>query len=180
MAARAHHGVRIRRATTQDAGFILEMLAEAASWQRPAGAPPPAVEDVLTGSSAHYGEGWPRRGDAGAVAELDGRAVGACWIRFLTADDPGWGYVADDVPEVSIAVREHARRRGIGTGLLATTVDLARQAGIRGLSLSVSHGNAARRIYERAGFVAVGEDGVSATLLLTLAGNGGTEQGRAP
>jgi len=171
---------RIRRATPKDAGFILEMLAEAASWHRPAGTPPPAVEEVLTGPSAHYGEGWPRRGDDGAVAELDGGAVGACWLRFLTADDPGWGYVADDVPEVSIAVREHARRRGFGTSLLATTVDLAQQTGIRALSLSVSHGNAARRIYERCGFLVIGADDVSATMLLTLADDAGNEQGRVP
>lgn len=167
--------VTVRRAGPDDAAFLLEMLAEAASWDRPPGSPPPAIEVVLAGPSAPYAAGWPRPGDAGVIAKLDGRMVGACWFRRLTADDPGWGYVADDVPEVSIAVREDARGRGIGTRLLESAVDLARDHRVRALSLSVSDGNDARRIYERAGFVAVDRDDESTTMLLTLVGQAGRE-----
>jgi GNAT superfamily N-acetyltransferase len=173
--------VTIRHAGPHDAAFLLEMLAEAASWDRPPGSPPRALEDVLAGPSAHYADGWPRAGDAGAIAEIDGRMVGACWFRYLTADDPGWGYVADDVPEISIAVREDARGRGIGTCLLDETIALARDRGLRALSLSVSDGNHARRIYDRAGFVPVDRDDEATTMLLTLVDPDGHEQpGGAP
>jgi hypothetical protein len=31
--------------------------------------------------------------------------VGGAWLRTFTADDPGAGFVADDIPEVAIAIR---------------------------------------------------------------------------
>jgi ribosomal protein S18 acetylase RimI-like enzyme len=138
------------------------MLALAASWREAgANAPSPALV-------AKYVTGFGRAGDAGVVAIRAGAAVGAAWYRRLPAGDRGFGYVSDDIPELSVAVRPEARRRGIGAGLLGRLLDQARAAGLSGVSLSVEPANPARLLYERLGFVKVGEVDGSATLLKTL------------
>ena len=42
------------------------------------------------------------------------------WLRRFTAAEPGYGYVADDVPELSIAVYPEFRRQRVGTLLLGS------------------------------------------------------------
>jgi ribosomal protein S18 acetylase RimI-like enzyme len=99
-----------------------------------------------------YLDGWGRLGDAGVVAVADGQRLGAAWYRLFRVEDPGWGFVATDVPELSIGVAAEARGRGIGSALLDALVTLAREQGYRAVSLSVDRQNPARRLYERKGF----------------------------
>jgi GNAT superfamily N-acetyltransferase len=106
-----------------------------------------------------YLNGWGRPGDAGVVAvSEEGQRLGAAWYRLFPVDEPGWGFVAADVPELSIGVVGAARGRGVGGALLAALLELAREQGHRTLSLSVHRQNPARRLYERVGF---GEAGIS-------------------
>jgi GNAT superfamily N-acetyltransferase len=100
----------------------------------------------------HYLEGWGRTGDAAVVAVVDGQRLGAAWYRLFPAEDPGWGFVATDVPELSIGVAAEARGRGVGGALLDALLTLARERGYRAVSLSVDRRNPARRLYERKGF----------------------------
>lgn len=103
--------------------------------------------------SRKYLEGWGRPGDAGVIAVDDGgRPLGAAWRRIFPPDDPGYGFVAPDVPELSIGVHADARGQGIGRALLDSLLALAREQGARALSLSVDRQNPARYLYERAGF----------------------------
>ena len=111
--------------------------------------------------------GWGRPGDAGVIGE-DDRPVGAAWLRLFPSDDPGYGFVAADVPELSIAVASESRGRGVGGRLLDALVDVARDEGHRAVSLSVEPDNPARRLYQRAGFVRVADDGGAWTMLLEL------------
>jgi GNAT superfamily N-acetyltransferase len=99
-----------------------------------------------------YLDGWGRPGDAAVVAVLDGQRLGAAWYRLFPAEDPGWGFVATDVPELSIGVTTEARGMGIGSALLDALLTLARERGFRAVSLSVDRRNPARRVYERKGF----------------------------
>jgi GNAT superfamily N-acetyltransferase len=100
-----------------------------------------------------YLDGWGRPGDAAVVAvAADGRRLGAAWYRLFPAEDPGWGFVATDVPELSIGVVAEARSGGVGSALLDTLLTLAREQGHRAVSLSVDRRNPARRLYERMGF----------------------------
>src|SRR5688500_12942461 len=94
----------VRGATAQDTDFLWEMLLVAADWSPDRERR--TVADVMTDPSlSRYIEGWPRAGDVGVVAE-DERRVGAAWWRLFSADDPGYGFVQSDVPEVSIGVLE--------------------------------------------------------------------------
>jgi ribosomal protein S18 acetylase RimI-like enzyme len=104
-----------------------------------------------------YLDGWGRPGDEGVVAfDADGRRLGAAWSRLFPAEDAGYGFVAPDVPELSIGVAAHARGRGVGRALLDALLATAREQGYRAVSLSVDRQNPARRLYERAGFHDVG------------------------
>jgi len=89
------------------------------------------------------------------VALADDRPAGAAWHRVLPGSDPGYGFVAADIPELTIAVDAASRGRGVGTQLLEALVAHAGDAGYRALSLSVHPHNPARRLYERLGFVQV-------------------------
>jgi ribosomal protein S18 acetylase RimI-like enzyme len=137
-----------------DLGVIREMLFYAARWR-----PSEEAEDrgaVLDDDKvARYVEGWGRPGDLGVIAEWDGRAVGAAWVRLFTSNRPGYGFVDRETPELSIAVVPEQRGAGIGSALLTALVRAIGEAGYRAVSLSVESDNPARRLYERFGFQTV-------------------------
>jgi len=161
--------LRLRPTAAADRAFLYEMLHEANHWSLPPQASrPPLAETLAEGLVSRYVDGWGRPGDDGIVAEAGGVPVGACWLRLFTAACHGWGFVAPDVPELSIAVAPAWRGRGIGTRLLAAAVEQARAAGSLAVSLSVMPENTARLLYERAGFRHVATDDGSWTMLLDL------------
>src|SRR3954466_11191748 len=138
--------LRCRPAGTEDFSFLATMLGEAAVW-RP-DKPTPTAEQVMADPRyAMYLTGWPRQGDYGLVAEQDG-PVGAAWYRTYTAATHGHGFVAEDVPELSIAVTASRRHEGIGRQLLIGLSEAGVAQGYRALSLSVAENNPARRLYE--------------------------------
>ena len=156
----------VRPATTADLDFLSAMLYEAATWRH---RPRPPAETVLADPEiARYLCGWDRHGDSALIAEEDDYPVGAAWYRLFPEDDPGYGFVATDVPELSIGVAADARGRGIGTLLLDALIADARDGGFSALSLSVEPDNPAVRLYERAGFSRVLSNGGSWTMLLAL------------
>ena len=145
--------VECRRAGDADFAFLATMLGEAAVW-RPS-KPTPTGDQVLADPRyAMYLAGWPRRGDYGLVAEQDG-PVGAAWYRTYTEAIHGYGFVAEDIPELSIAVIASRRREGIGRRLLMELIRASVAEGHPALSLSVNHENPARGLYESVGFVEV-------------------------
>ena len=96
---------------------------------------------------------------------MNGGPVGAAWFRLFEPDRHGYGFVAPDVPELSLAVAPEHRRRGLGRDLLEHALRRAEEAGHRQVSLSVEPDNPALRLYERLGFERVGKSGGSWTLI---------------
>jgi GNAT superfamily N-acetyltransferase len=157
--------VQIRKATTADHDFLEAMLYEAATWR----GGDDDTDVVRDASIARYIAGWGRAGDTGVLAEDDrGDPIGAAWFRFFAADEPGFGFVAPDVPELTVAVRRDARGHGVGTALVEALVVSARAARHRALSLSVEEDNPAVRLYQRLGFVPVGRVGNALTMQLDI------------
>ncbi len=162
------HRVRLRPADARDRPVLEEALCHAAD---PAGPARLSVADVYADPAlARYVDGWPRAGDRGIVAEAPpGVPVGAAWVRTGSLQDPGYGFVAPGVPELSMAVAPAYRGTGWGASLLDALLVELRAGGVPSLSLSVREDNAvARGLYEARGFVAVGRSGASATMLLVL------------
>jgi GNAT superfamily N-acetyltransferase len=158
---------QLRAAAAEDVDFLTEMLVEACNWTgtRRIGQAQVTADPEL----ARYVIGWPRAHDFGVVAIGDGSApIGAAWARVFDADDPGYGFVAPDVPEISMAVVRSRRDQGIGRRLLANLCEQARVRGWRRLSLSVEHGNPAGELYRDAGFIISARHRGSDTMLLDL------------
>lgn len=160
--------IEIRDARPDDEPFLWEMLGHAAAWRDDD--PLPIDELRAAPDLAHYVAGWAQAGDLGVVALDDGEPVGAAWLRTLGADDPGYGFVAADVPELAMGVDPRARDAGVGSALLDTLLDRAWAVGLPGVSLSVEEENErARWLYETRGFAGVGRVDASDTLALSFA-----------
>lgn len=160
-------GYTIRPAAAGDAGFLAEMLTEAVNWS--AQWRPKSRDRILSApDTAHYVAGWPRDTDLGVLAEADGQPVGAAWLRFLPATDPGYGFVAADVPELTIGVAAGWRGQGVGRALLRAIADLARDRGIARISLSVERENYAQRLYLSEGYRVVESGAQSDTMIKDL------------
>ena len=160
----------IRRATSEDGTFMADMLVEAVNWS-PEWKKKKSRNRVLsTPETAHYIAGWPRDTDLGVIAEANGERIAAAWLRFLPAADPGYGFVASDVPELAIGVAVHWRGRGAGRALLRAIAGQARSAGIRQISLSVERKNFAQKLYASEGYQIVdSSDAGSDTMVKHLA-----------
>lgn len=170
--------VHIRPAGPSDKPFLLAMLVEAADWS---GRGSPTAADVQDDPAlAHYIDGWPRPSDFGVIATNDaGDLTGAAWARQFDANDPAYGFVDNDIPEIGMGVVAAFRGQGVGTRLLAALIHEARDRNCRALSLSVEDANrAARALYERAGFKRLGRNGKSDTMTLDITGTVGQELSR--
>ena len=152
--------VRYRVARNDDEPFLWTALYHAIHVPAGEAAPPPEI--VRRPESARYVRGWSPRAEPGVIAEAadDGRPVGAAWVRLLSGAGAGHGHVADDVPELAIAVLPGWRGRGVGTAMLQRLLR-AVEPRYPGVSLSVSRTNPARRLYERHGFREVGSKDTS-------------------
>src|SRR5258708_1582214 len=146
------------------------MLYEAVNWRDDGADERPSLEAVLSvPENARYIAEWGRPGDV-AMYALDRRdePVGAAWMRLFTAAAPGYGYVADDVPELAIAVYPEFRGQRVGTLLLGSVIARAERDRARGISLSVNRDNRVKHLYARYGFEVMGEPGDALTMLLDL------------
>ena len=154
-----------RAATPADEPFLRAMLWLAYNWRDES-----AAEDHWPDPDGprRYVEGFGRPGDGGVIAETKREPAGAAWYRLLQASDAGYGYVADDVPEVTIGVAPEHRGQGVAAQLLERLKATAAADGFRALSLSVEPDNHALKLYERAGFEPAGGSGGSMTLMATL------------
>jgi GNAT superfamily N-acetyltransferase len=158
----------LRDATAQDETFIELMLLAAANWlpHRQLSLDQMRSEPDLL----HYVAGWPRPNDMGVVAvDRSKSPIGAVWLRHFSPDDPGYGYVSGDVPELSIGVLDEWRGRGVGRALMRAQIQQAQSRGLQKLSLSVERANPAVGLYLSEGWQVVGSGQDSDTLILKLA-----------
>ncbi|MFL5796843.1 MAG: GNAT family N-acetyltransferase [Actinomycetota bacterium] len=164
--------MKIRALRKDDAPFLREMSSFAARWRL--GQESGDGEEVLEDDHvARYVEAWGRPGDLGMVAEIDGRPVGAAWVRPLPPDRPGYGFIDERTPELSVAVVPDERGRGVGSGLVQAVLEAAQRAGYGAVSLSVERDNPALRLYERLGSEKVTRSGGSWTMRFDLEPQGG-------
>src|SRR5438876_9983183 len=103
---------------------------------------------------ARYVNNFGRPGDAGLIAWENG-PIGAAWYRLFTAREPGFGFVDEQTPEVTIAVVPSRRGKGAGKELLEALLQQARADGYRAVSLSAAAEQTP--YYERFGFETVRE-----------------------
>ncbi|MVU76458.1 GNAT family N-acetyltransferase [Nocardia sp. ET3-3] len=142
----------VRSAEIADEKFLWAMLYEAAYARAQGIDSPDDLRDIP--GLGHFVEGWGAANDLGVIGGFDGVPLGAAWLRSLTSEDPGYGYVDDDTPELAIGVAPEGRGTGLGTALMSALLDAAREK-YDAVSLSVRLENPARKLYQRLGFVDV-------------------------
>ena len=98
------------------------------------------------------------------VAEVDGRIVGAVWVRVMN----DYGHIDDKTPSLAISLYKDYRNRGIGTELLQRMLDLLREKGYSQVSLSVQKANYALGMYRNAGFEEIADRGEEVQMVCRL------------
>lgn len=105
----------------------------------------------------HYISEFGRINDHCFVASKEDQPVGAIWSRVFSKEDPGYGFVDEDTPELAMSVLPAYRNKGIGRTLLTHMLHLLYRLGYKQVSLSVQKDNFACRLYESFGFQAIHE-----------------------
>ena len=146
----------IRQAGPQDVRFLRDMLKHAYHWR---------LNEDPDLPVARYVNNWGRPGDAGLVAWEAG-PVGAAWYRLFPAGAPGFGFVDEQTPELTIAVVPSRRGGGLGGQLMEALLEHARQEGHTAISLSAEQGMT--KLYERFGFRGVEEKDGTVTMKAEL------------
>jgi GNAT superfamily N-acetyltransferase len=139
----------IRKGSPADVPFMRSMLAHAYGWRVNAF----DADIPLT----RYVDNWGRPGDVVLIAHETGNRVGAAWFRLFREGEPGYGFVDEQTPELSISVVPSRRRHGVGQELLDALLEKARAEGHTQVSLSVEKDSPAVAFYERNGFAPAGE-----------------------
>jgi ribosomal protein S18 acetylase RimI-like enzyme len=164
---------RTRSATElrHDLADLPEAVPLPAGWSLAAGG---WDDDLAAALDAAYGPGHPDQGwtadDTAAVRDMFERAdpvppLDPASARLVGPDGRSAGHVlcAGPVPwtdyecawVLNIGVGPHAQGLGLGRALLTHALRGARDAGLPTLALSVTDGNPARHLYDRAGFAVV-------------------------
>lgn len=99
----------------------------------------------------HFGE---IKDDLGLVAEVDGKIVGAVWVRIMN----DYGHIDDETPSLAISLYKEYRGFGIGTAMMKEILALLKSHGYSQVSLSVQKANYAAKMYLKIGFEIVREN----------------------
>jgi len=146
----------LRPADQQDTRFLRDMLRHAYHWRM--GDPDLPV--------FRYVKNWGRPGDAGVIASSGPNAYGAAWYRLFPADTPGFAFVDEQTPEVTIAVVPSHRGKGTGGELLEALLERARADGFSQISLSAEPGQTG--FYEKHGFQELERKDGTVTMVASL------------
>jgi GNAT superfamily N-acetyltransferase len=152
--------VVVRRADRLDVPFLRSLLGFAYNWHVNA-----FETDV---SISHYVDGWGRKGDAAVIAMDSGHSVGAAWYRLFSSLSPGYGFVDEETPEMTLVVVPTKQGQGIGEQLLHALLERAKADGYAAISASVHRGQEDAENLTARGFEQVREDGETLTLRRSL------------
>lgn len=121
----------------------------------PEGIEPPPKTIITSPELQVYVERFGElKDDQGLVAEVNGRIVGAVWVR-ITND---YGHIDNETPSLAISLYKEYRSFGIGTAMMKKILALLKTHGYKRVSLSVQKANYAARLYLKVGFEIVQEN----------------------
>lgn len=155
-----------REITSNDYSFLKEMLYEAIFIPEGIEACDRSIVDLPEISK--YISNWGRQGDFGLILSFDDSMAGAIWGRLFPVNDRGYGFIDSYSPELSMAIKNEYRNKGLGTKLLTEFLRIACEKGYCSISLSVDKRNQAFRFYKKNGFRVVSESGNSSTMMIRL------------
>lgn len=157
--------VTIREIQKQDYPLLDHFLYEAIFV--PEGIEPPPQNIIFSPELQVYIEHFGKsKDDWGLVAEVDGKIVGAVWVRIMN----DYGHVDDETPSLAISLYKEYRGLGIGTAMMKEMLALLKSHGYSYVSLSVQKANYAAKMYVKVGFEIVRENEEEYIMIYTLTG----------
>ena len=121
----------------------------------PEGVEPPPKTIITSPELQVYVERFGElKDDKGLVAEVDGKIVGAVWVRIMN----DYGHIDDETPSLAISIYKEYRGLGIGTAMMKELLTLLKTHGYKQVSLSVQKANYAAKMYLKVGFEIVREN----------------------
>ncbi len=102
------------------------------------------------------------------VADLNEKIIGAVWVRIISGENKGFGYVDSKTPEFAISLFKEYRNLGIGTNLMNQMIDCLQKRGYEQTSLSVQKVNYAVSLYKKLGFEIIDENDEDFIMVLKL------------
>ena len=124
----------------------------------PEGVEPPPFEIIQQSEIEIYIRDFGKKqDDCCLLAEMDGKIIGGVWVRILSGEIKGFGYVDDETPEFAISLFKEYRNQGIGTKLMLEMIDYLKNKGHKKCSLAVQKDNYAVKMYKKVGFEIVKE-----------------------
>ncbi|MDE7252474.1 MAG: GNAT family N-acetyltransferase [Acetatifactor sp.] len=143
----------IREMQAQDYPLLDQFLYEAIFI--PEGVDPPPKSIITSPELQVYVKRFGElKDDRGLVAEVDGKIVGAVWVRIMN----DYGHIDDETPSLAISLYKEYRGFGIGTAMMKEILALLKTQGYSRVSLSVQKANYAAKMYQKVGFELVREN----------------------
>ena len=155
--------MRIRKIEPEEISFLQEMLYEAIFVEEGQEKLPQSIikEPSLWSYIDQFGK---QHCDLCFVAEKEEKLIGAVWGRLFPQEQKGYGYINDEIPELSIAIKEEERGKQWGTKLMSSIMKEYKMLGMEALSLSVDKKNKAFHLYQKLGFKIYSETDKSVTM----------------
>lgn len=121
----------------------------------PEGIEPPPKTIITSPELQVYVERFGElKDDRGFVAEVDGKIVGAVWVRIMN----DYGHIDNETPSLAISLYKEYRGLGLGTAMMKEILALLKSHGYKRVSLSVQKANYAAKLYLKVGFEIVCEN----------------------
>lgn len=105
-----------------------------------------------------------KTGDIGLVAEVEGKIIGAVWVRIMN----DYGHIDNDTPSLAISLYKEFRNLGIGTAMMRKMLCMLQENGYKQTSLAVQKANYAVKMYKKVGFEIVDENDEEYIMLCRL------------
>ena len=144
----------IRKLNKREASLLKEFTYLAIYVPQGAKMPPQNIVE-LPELRVYYQDFGMKKGDICLVAEAENKIVGAVWTRIVN----DFAHIDDSTPSLAIALKKESRGKGIGTRLLNEMLAVLTDSGFLSVSLSVQKENFAVRMYHKAGFAVVRDNG---------------------
>lgn len=143
----------IRKMTVPEYPLLSDFLYEAIFI--PDGIKPPPRDIIASPELQIYIERFGAlKGDFALVAEIEGKVVGAVWVRIMN----DYGHIDDETPSLAISLYKKYRGQGIGTAMMKEMLSLLKTHGYKRVSLSVQKANFAAEMYRKIGFEIIREN----------------------
>lgn len=148
--------------------FLMEDIMYEAIYHPDPANPYPKEVIYLPQVSVYWDKWGVEKDDYCLLAIVDNKIAGAVWIRTFFGEIKGCGYIDEQTPEIAVALFKEYRNQGIGTQLMQQMIEYMQAKSFMQVSLSITKGNPAIRLYKRLGFEVVGENKEDYIMLLRL------------